>query len=363
MKSAKFSWLMGFVLITILALFVACEFKTPVETPAVQKIESNSAPETFVFTKGTTIYKAELWISVFAPPVDGLCGKQVGVFKVLKAWNESTTWNQFYSTSPQYNTTALATFTPTAVGYQTIDVTGLVQSWINGDTNFGVLLKQVVPYNISSRTNRELYESTENVANHPFLRIYTTASSYVQEEALLDTEILQWRPDYSYGNLNELATGFQNVNGTIFEKQSLLIFDFTLEEGDGGCTLTPGYWKTHSQQGPAPYDDTWQLLGPLQEKEIFFLSNQTYLDVLNTSPKGNVYYILAHAYIAAQLNFLNGANPTAAQSAFTAATALFKSYTPAAAAALKGAAKTQWTNLATLLDNYNNGYTGPGHCE
>ena len=27
-----------------------------------------------------------------------------------------------------------------------------------------------------------------------------------------------------------------------------------------GCTLTPGYWKTHSESGPAPYDDTWALL-------------------------------------------------------------------------------------------------------
>ena len=25
----------------------------------------------------------------------------------------------------------------------------------------------------------------------------------------------------------------------------------------GGCTLTPGYWKTHSEFGPAPYDDNW----------------------------------------------------------------------------------------------------------
>ena len=30
----------------------------------------------------------------------------------------------------------------------------------------------------------------------------------------------------------------------------------------GGCTLTQGYWKTHSLRGPAPYDDAWLLVGP-----------------------------------------------------------------------------------------------------
>ena len=28
-----------------------------------------------------------------------------------------------------------------------------------------------------------------------------------------------------------------------------------------GCTLTQGYWKTHSKYGPAPYDSTWALIG------------------------------------------------------------------------------------------------------
>src|SRR4030042_6097989 len=79
-----------------------------------------------------------------------------------------------------------------------------------------------------------------------------------------------------------------------------------------GCTLTPGYWKTHSMLGPAPYDDTWAMLeGGLGEDTIFFLSGQTWYEVLWTPPaKGNAYYILAHAFIAAKLNLLNGASST-----------------------------------------------------
>ena len=50
-------------------------------------------------------------------------------------------------------------------------------------------------------------------------------------------------------------------------------------DGDKGCTLTPGYWKTHSKYGPAPYDATWALYG---EDNIFFLSGLSNYEVLWT---------------------------------------------------------------------------------
>lgn len=64
-----------------------------------------------------------------------------------------------------------------------------------------------------------------------------------------------------------------------------------------GCTLTPGYWKTHSEHGPAPYDDTWAEL-PAGADTAFFLSGQSWDEVLWTAPKGNAYHILGRAYAA-----------------------------------------------------------------
>lgn len=133
-----------------------------------------------------------------------------------------------------------------------------------------------------------------------------------------------------------------------------------------GCTLTPGYWKTHSEFGPAPFDDTWSQLAN-GASTPFFLSGQTYYEVLWTPPKGNAYYILAHAYIAAELNQLNGASvPTDVMNAFDSATDLFNTYTPDQVAAFKGKDGTEiramFIGLADILDNYNNGLTGPGHC-
>ena len=132
-----------------------------------------------------------------------------------------------------------------------------------------------------------------------------------------------------------------------------------------GCTLTPGYWKTHSRKGPAPYDDTWALLGPLQEDTPFFLSQQTYHQVLWRAPAGNAYYILARAYIATTLNILNGAStPGEVAQAWEEATDLFEVWTPAQIGAQKGGQqpRKRFLELAGLLDMYNNGLLGPGHC-
>lgn len=134
----------------------------------------------------------------------------------------------------------------------------------------------------------------------------------------------------------------------------------------GGCTLTQGYWKTHSNHGPAPFDDAWNLLLPSGADSSFFSSGKTWYQVLWTPPTGgNAYYILADQYIATRLNKLNGASvPANVQTAFNSATTLFNTYTPTYIGSLKGnnALRTQLVNLAGILGNYNEGLIGPGHC-
>ncbi len=150
---------------------------------------------------------------------------------------------------------------------------------------------------------------------------------------------------------------------------------------EGGCTRTFGYWKTHSEYGPAPYDDTWAEL-PDGADTMFFLSGQTYYEVLWTPPKkGNAYYILAHQWIAAQLNVLSGAAiPQDVLDAWLEARDLFEMYTPYDIGALKSLRvastprsrvmraansidpRDRFIELAEILDAYNNGYVGPGHC-
>ena len=137
-----------------------------------------------------------------------------------------------------------------------------------------------------------------------------------------------------------------------------------------GCTLTPGYWKTHNDSfwGGAPTDDTWEQIGALKEGETFFLSGQTWFEVLWTPKKGNVYYNLAFHYIAAELNMLNGADaPQVVLDAFDEATDLFNTWTPEQTAELKGKngkdLRAEFIELAGILGSYNEGEIGPGHCD
>ncbi|HEU0031432.1 MAG TPA: hypothetical protein VFQ53_12425 [Kofleriaceae bacterium] len=139
--------------------------------------------------------------------------------------------------------------------------------------------------------------------------------------------------------------------------------DVTVAACDVGCTLTPGYWKTHSSYGPAPYDELWATLASGADTP-FFLSGASYYDVLWTPPAGNAYYILAHAYIAAELNQAAGASGGAISVPYAQATTILNAVTPTYVRGLKktSALVVQMIALASTLDDYNNGLIGPGHC-
>jgi hypothetical protein len=130
-----------------------------------------------------------------------------------------------------------------------------------------------------------------------------------------------------------------------------------------GCTLTQGYWKTHSQRGPAPYDDNWANLGPLQQDTTFFTSGYTWYSLFWTPPAGgNAYIQLAHQYMAAKLNILNGASTAAAvDAAIASAEAFFPGKTPSTV--LTKAQANAARAAAGTLGSYNEGAIGPGHCD
>jgi hypothetical protein len=127
-----------------------------------------------------------------------------------------------------------------------------------------------------------------------------------------------------------------------------------------GCSLTPGYWKTHSENGKAPYDDTWLLVGPAGSNTAF-LWGLTYYEALSTPVAGNAWWILSRAYVAAYMNGLNGADTTAITAALAEAYALLAANDPSLGKA-KGSTRIRMTELAAILDAYNNGLIGPGHC-
>ena len=148
------------------------------------------------------------------------------------------------------------------------------------------------------------------------------------------------------------------------------------------CTLTQGYWKNHCLDSPdrdnpgcnAKWpDDNWENVGLLGEDEIFFQSGDSWIGVFTTPPAGgNQYYNLAHQWMAAELNRLNGAAiPGAVQQAYDEGLAVLKNCTPSEIGALKGnkiekcsgfdLTRKDITDYAGMLGDFNEGMYSQ-HC-
>ena len=133
--------------------------------------------------------------------------------------------------------------------------------------------------------------------------------------------------------------------------------------GNCGCTLTVGYWKTHSKYGPASYDSGWISQDYQQDMADwnYRSSGYTFYQVLSTPPKGgNAWYILAAQHIAAKLTWSSGRVPflpDGVYDAWVTAENLLATYTPAQIGALKGNAplRQQFLSLAAILANFNEG--------
>ncbi len=118
-----------------------------------------------------------------------------------------------------------------------------------------------------------------------------------------------------------------------------------------GCTLTQGYWKTHPESWPVSSLD----LGSNS------YSQSELLAILETPVKGNGLISLAHQLIAAKLNVAAGADDSAIADAIADADDLIGALGVPPIG--DGTLSTQSTSyLVGVLDGYNNGQSGPGHC-
>ena len=139
-----------------------------------------------------------------------------------------------------------------------------------------------------------------------------------------------------------------------------------------GCTLTIGYWKTHAGFGPQP--DVVTPLLPINlgtpggvltvnvttaAQAVSILSFGGSNGVIDAANGINRLYA---QLLAAKLNIKSGADPSVIESTILAADAFLANNNSSSWARLSRANRTYVNNLQTLLDNYNNGLIGPGHC-
>ena len=126
------------------------------------------------------------------------------------------------------------------------------------------------------------------------------------------------------------------------------------ETPGGGCTYTQGYWKNHSDAWPV----TSLMIGSQSYTQLQLIAT-----LQRSSAGGNALVILAKQLIAAKLNILNGADPSAVAATIAQADALIGALNITngfvASSSITG---QQMVTLANILDRYNNGLSGVPHC-
>lgn len=124
-----------------------------------------------------------------------------------------------------------------------------------------------------------------------------------------------------------------------------------------GCTLTQGYWKNH-------YPASWPgsvLVGGLTLGSVSYTAAELE-DIFRVSVVGNGLVSLAHQLIAAKLNVENGADDSAIATTIVAADNLIGALVvPPVGSGWLAPADTG--ALTQALDDFNEGITGPGHCD
>src|SRR5260370_26066044 len=121
-----------------------------------------------------------------------------------------------------------------------------------------------------------------------------------------------------------------------------------------GCTLTQGGYKNHFNN----------LITPLVVGGVSYTAVQVNAILQNNAIQGNGALSLAHQLITAKLNVAGGASlPAAVATAIVQADLLLATTGPIPPVGNGFLSTSVTSTLETILDNYNSGITGPGHCQ
>lgn len=192
-------------------------------------------------------------LHIYSPWANGY-GAMISVHRITAPWEEmAVTWENFGGAFDP----AVVGSVPSGIGVLgelTVDVTGLVASWMSGGSaNYGLLLEQDVP-------DFTQFSSREGTVP-PVLEVCFTSDPASCEEmpAVADSWIREIAPTENHGHDAILYT----VAGTGRQKQTLFQFDLPDLPSGEGCT--PGYWKQEqhfdSWVGYAPADSFGTVFG------------------------------------------------------------------------------------------------------
>ena len=146
------------------------------------------------------------------------------------------TWNSFdgsYDPVPDPSDT-VPYFIPDAKGWQKVEITNIVNSWLKGKyDNYGILLDQ----ELATPDNHDysIYYSKEAIEDSkiPYIEIEYKVNNFIENIKIdISDDAYIWEPieDLNTGDKPKLYTGYVNNDWANGEKQSLLRFDISKEK-------------------------------------------------------------------------------------------------------------------------------------
>lgn len=307
---------------------------------------------------GSTITSAVFSIYVYSPT-----NRLVSVHRVTAEWGETTaTYNSFNNS---YDPAVWGSFVADAVGWKSVDITGLVQAWAAGlYPNYGIALTEAQQWVDSNFTNYYSSDFPYDSTVRPKLVIgyippggapmsVTIQRPGTVAEQVIDTFVNALPPvdvNLNYGTEWNLLTRFYGD----YTKYSLVrfIYAYTPPTSCPG-TGTPGYWMNHPEAWPVDYDSI--IIGGLSYTKAQAIA------LMQAPVAGDKTFTMFAALVAAKLNAAIGC-PTACPGAdigatITAADAWMWLH-PVGSGVAAGGRTSPWRQgepLYYLLDQYNNG--------
>lgn len=240
-----------------------------------------------IIPEGATIDQATL--TVWS---DEAYGSMVNLHRITADWGESSvTW---FSMQGNYDLT-VANYFVAEYGANSVDVTDLVQGWVDGEfPNFGILMEQ-------TSADLSWFHSSEtvDVSLRPQLEIWYSSgcgqSRYVLikrpgdvQDGVKDSFIQEEWINKNKGTSPLILTGFYEG----LEKASVVRFDFAVAPG----TATYGFWKRHPEAWPV---ETIEVGGVSYSKAEA-------IQIMRAWPAGDMTRVMFKTLAAAKLNVLAG---------------------------------------------------------
>jgi len=157
---------------------------------------------------------------------------------------------------------------------------------------------------------------------------------------------------------------------TLDSAQVDITWDAGLMLVDSGCTRSKGYWKNHA--GFGPQDDMVTDLLPIRlgnegdDKSLAVTDAQIAVDVLHQHTYGHPSNGITKLYaqlLAAKLNIANGAAAVDIGDVIAEADDFLAMHDWMDWENLDNSQKHEILGWKDMLDDYNNGHTGPGYCD